>query len=220
MNTQETQVLQSTDSVSCVTEKYWWFWLRLLAFIVDTWFSLLILPIFYNIYIYYKEGTTIWYKATWLAIRLSNNEWLKPSRLILLWRYFAKTLLFSLIVWILRFIISIVFYIITLSIWESIFIDLIIKLVNRLLWVIAIFSIFGLFTWITIPFSKRKKAIHDMVVKTIVVRIWGYKKWLLTMWCVLFIIYIFINIFRIPQMIQEINVWSRIQQTEDLIQRE
>lgn len=60
--------------------KYGWFWLRLIAQIIDRMLSILIIPLFINLYFHFKYWQTIWYKVVWLRIYTIENNNLKfPS---------------------------------------------------------------------------------------------------------------------------------------------
>ena len=52
---------------------YSWFLDRTLASIIDLLLSLLIIPLFLNLYFWTKDGQTIWYKIFW--IRVYNIDW-------------------------------------------------------------------------------------------------------------------------------------------------
>ncbi len=184
---------------------YWGFWWRVLAYIIDTGFSILVIPIFINIYYYYKEGTTIWYKATWLMIKKSQDENNKPGWWRLLGRFLAKTFFSLLLLSVLWFLVSILFWVINITTWGSDFLNIIKWVVNWLLWILALLSFFWFFSWITIPFNKRKRALHDLLAKTVVIRTWLLNKRLLIIWCVLFIIALWMNSYSLVQVIEKQN---------------
>ena len=191
------ETTETTEAVLPVMEvkTYWGFRWRLLAYIIDTGFSILLVPILINIYYYYKEGTTIWYKATWLIIKKSQDETTKPWWRRLLGRFLAKSLFSLVIVWVVWFIISIIFWLINILtwwLWE--YLTIIKWVVNWLLWILAFLSFFWFFSWITIPFNKRKRGLHDLLAKTVVVRTWLLNKRLLIIGCILFILSVFLNI--------------------------
>lgn len=73
------------------TLSYGWFWVRYAAFIIDIYCLQLIIPIFFNIYFYLKDGDSIGYKLMWLKI-LDATTREKPSGWQLLGRFFAKIL--------------------------------------------------------------------------------------------------------------------------------
>lgn len=177
---------------------YWGFWIRVLAYIVDSGFSILLIPIFINIYYYYKEWTTIWYKATWLIIKKSQDETTKPWWWRLLGRFLAKSLFSLLIISILWFIVSIVFWLVNILtgwLWEYL---MILKwVVNWLLWILALLSFFWFFSWITIPFNKRNRGIHDLRAKTVVVRKGVTNKLLIIIWLLLFTVSTIWNIYSV-----------------------
>lgn len=56
---------------------YSWFWIRLVAYIIDYLLSYLIIPLFFNLYYWFKDWQTIWYKIFW--IRVYRIDWDKLS---------------------------------------------------------------------------------------------------------------------------------------------
>lgn len=71
--------------------RLWWFWERVLASAIDTWLWYLLIPAFFNLYYYFAEWDTIWYKIMWLKI-LDRNTFALPDWWALFWRHFAKIL--------------------------------------------------------------------------------------------------------------------------------
>ena len=80
---------------------YSWFWIRLVAYIIDYLLSYLIIPLFFNLYYWFKDWQTIWYKIFW--IRVYRIDWDKlsfPTWVQLFFYPFLKILnVFTLFIW-------------------------------------------------------------------------------------------------------------------------
>ncbi len=80
---------------------YSWFWVRLVAYIIDYLLWYLIIPLFLNLYYWFKDWQTIWYKIFW--IRVYRIDWDKlnfPTRIQLFFYPFLKLLnVFTLLIW-------------------------------------------------------------------------------------------------------------------------
>ena len=72
---------------------YGWFWVRCVAYIIDELLKYLIIPLFFNVYFYFKDGDSIGYKIMWLKILdATTRERERPDAGQLIWRRFAKIL--------------------------------------------------------------------------------------------------------------------------------
>lgn len=80
---------------------YSWFWVRLVAYIIDYLLWYLIIPLFFNLYYWFKDWQTIWYKIFW--IRVYRIDWDKlnfPTGIQLFFYPFLKLLnAFTLFIW-------------------------------------------------------------------------------------------------------------------------
>lgn len=66
---------------------------RFIANLIDTWLSLLIIPLFINLIIYFAQGQTIGYKLMGLRIRMKTSPQDMPSLGDLFKRSISKTLI-------------------------------------------------------------------------------------------------------------------------------
>lgn len=72
---------------------YSWFMIRLRAFFVDFLLSYLIIPLFFNLYYWFKDWQTIWYKFFWIRVyRIDWNKLSFPTWLQLFFYPFLKIL--------------------------------------------------------------------------------------------------------------------------------
>lgn len=154
---------------------YWWFWIRFLASLINSWWNLLIVPIFYNIYLYFTQWQSIWYRALWLRI-YEKTEKAKASKRRLLWRSFLKYLFHPSSVSTIWFIVTFVFFSMSLVIdtplWEEQqYLDIIKNIVNYLLGMRGFLSLIILVgNIIAISVSPKKTAIYDLLAWTIVIK--------------------------------------------------
>ncbi len=180
-----------TTEVQENTIEYSWFWKRVLAYMCDSWFNTLVIPMFVSIYYYYKDGQTLWYKVMGLSIKNSLYEWVKPGGRRLFGRRLAKwygLLLLVLIIW---FVSSALIPWADKSIlaleepWSFALI------LNRIIWTLGLIWLFLLvFHRVLIPFHKKSKWVHDMIAKTEVWKVWEKKTGWLVAWIILFVIWI------------------------------
>ena len=183
----EVQEALSTDKQLV---EYSGFWKRVLAYMCDSWFNALVIPMFVSIYYYYKDGQTLGYKVMGLSIKNSLDEWVKPGGRRLFWRRLAKWYGLVLIVAVIRFLVSLVFYRLWFE-WWSEKLTVIRSFINWWLWIISLlWLLWVLFVRIPIPFSKKNKWVHDMIAKTEVWKVWEKKIGWLVVWIILFVIWI------------------------------
>lgn len=90
------------DIIELENIEYVGFWLRVWAWIIDIVVSWFIIPIFFNLYFWLKDGQTIWYKIIWAKVYRENKWQLWKSRFIDLCLYpFLKMLnCITLFIWI------------------------------------------------------------------------------------------------------------------------
>ena len=72
---------------------YSWFWIRLIACIIDRLLWYLIIPLFFNLYYWFKDWQTIWYKIFWIRVyRIDWNKLDFPTWVQLFFYPFLKIL--------------------------------------------------------------------------------------------------------------------------------
>lgn len=73
--------------------QYWGFWIRLWATLIDTVVSWFVIPIFFNLYFWMKDGQTIWYKICKLKLyRIKEEKIFLPDSVQLILYPFLKIL--------------------------------------------------------------------------------------------------------------------------------
>ena len=67
--------------------EYSWFWRRLLAAFIDGIIWYLIIPLFINLYYWFRDWQTIWYKAMWIKVYKINWNEIKSATWLQLFFY-------------------------------------------------------------------------------------------------------------------------------------
>ena len=81
--------------------EYSWFWRRFMAAIIDWAIWYLIIPLFFNLYYWFRDWQTIWYKAMWIKVYKIDWDTIKSATWIQLFFYpFVKIInTFTILIW-------------------------------------------------------------------------------------------------------------------------
>lgn len=172
----ETNTLQSTHHFA-------WFRKRFVSSIVDGIANGTGIWAIVNIVIYYLHGYTLWYLIFWFQI-IDSKTGNQASGTKLFLRWFVKITLSLLMIWIVWFLVAFIFWFIgtvasaeallveTPTWWDTSLIGAIKTIINRFLWLLTLCTLLWIAspTAITVPFSKTKSWIHDMIVGTYVIK--------------------------------------------------